>query len=187
MCSHFHVDTLPPSFTPTPPDSARISNPAPLIRVVLSDFAGAFFDSLVIHGTAYRSDNPAIRITGDTVIFTPSLAGIDTLDTSWIRIYVYAHDGAELCGVKQAFGNWDFYINISAPNPRLIMPFDGSVSACSDQNIRFILTDTDGIDSSSVILNISGHDYRLSDSELFFIGVTHVFAPSSLYTMSLFQ
>ena len=73
---------------------------------------------------------------------------------------------------------WYFIVDIAGPIATLLEPFDGAYSSCADQGVTILLEDVNGIDPTSIYLQVGSISYTIGSSELELIGGdTLVFTP----------
>ena len=107
-------------------------------------------------------------------------------DTCTVTIGVYAYDGdydfCNLADMSLGYAEWTVPI-LDGPSAEPIIPLPDSITACDDQQIIIHLWDPDGIDESSITLNIAGSVYDISDPELEYMESTEelIFTPSDDY------
>jgi hypothetical protein len=75
----------------------------------------------------------------------------------------------------------DSVLILGGPRADIISPLPGQVSSCSDQTIRIRLFDNDGIDASSIVINVMGTDYSITHTWVSFNSSTSElsFAPEA--------
>ena len=194
-------DIMPPQFTDfTPPYvSTRIAF-IPTVEIYdssgISDIAG--YTPILVYDT-----DGEIVSSCDTVTMSIDTCWIDTLgithciyvtdnyvgpfnDTCTITFGAYAYDGdRDFCNdADMTPGDTVWTVPVlSGPQAEPIIPQPDSITACSDQEIIIHLWDPDGVDPTSITLQIEDSVYDISDPRLTYIDSTEelIFTPDSGY------
>ncbi|MBN1755037.1 hypothetical protein JW877_02380, partial [bacterium] len=73
------------------------------------------------------------------------------------------------------------YLN-QGPLAELNYPFPEAVSSCPDQNVSLFITDENGVNPSTIILEVQGELYNIGDDELTFSEPELLFTPSAYFS-----
>ncbi|MCD6531993.1 gliding motility-associated C-terminal domain-containing protein [bacterium] len=88
----------------------------------------------------------------------------------------------DYCPPNTADTCWTFYVLVPfGPVAQIIIPPESTISACVDQQIWIAITDTDGVDSNTIVLVINGDTFTCADEELSFKDDTLRFYPPEGY------
>jgi len=172
---YFIMDMQPPIITSwTPAIAGSIVPPDSILRITITvvdtpagiDAGNAYF---TVNGRTVSGINYSGGIYSGT--FTQSIdlrsLGITSGDT--VRLCFHRQDLVlpTYCGPNQADSCIVFYTNVG-PVARIVQPRPDSITACSDQPIIIYIVDNNGIDPSSIVLEINGEIYRVGSGYLSF-------------------
>ncbi|MCD6594575.1 hypothetical protein J7L68_02730 [bacterium] len=186
------IDYSPPLAVPISPadgDTAYISTPTITFSLIDSisglDSSSANYslDSSPILSSEFGWTETSM---GYNLTYTPSSPLADGIHTFCIT---GLSDNARYCSANSLpIYCWSFYTVISTvdtfpPVCTIIMPYDGTYTSCSDQQIVLHITDVggSGVDASSISLMVNGTTYSTFDPELNFSSDTLTFTPSTAY------
>ncbi len=167
-----------------PADNETVSTRTPSISVAFIDSITGVADSsvvLTVDGTEYTLDSSALQWLDDTtLIFYPESAGVfwnggDCFDVS---LYAYDQTTPGYCEPNDSTVDWTICISPGGPVGEIVEPFDGAYSSCTDQGIIMTITDTDGVDSSTIRLVVEGDTFSIEDDELTYEGDTLIYVPN---------
>ncbi|MBN1755677.1 hypothetical protein JW877_05625 [bacterium] len=187
----FLVDLEPPFLgSAVPPSGSHISNQTPIISMNIFDTGAGLNTGSVqftINGVTYNSTSPGVSWSGSRISIDCGLAGITFNDGDTVEVCLT--NAADLvsgsyCGPNILTDDscWFFYIDLSAPVAELVCPINGAIVACSDQIIRILITDPNGIVHESTSVDINGTLYQYSSPQVSFHGDTLIFDPTFLWT-----
>ncbi len=152
----------------------------PTIDVELSDNpAGVDRSSIVID-----YDGTLLSILSPGVSFSPPILTIDpgiSVEDDSLNICISSDDLVESCGPNHMIDSCFYFIlDINGPFAMPLMPLDGEITACPEQQIEILLTDNYGVSLPDLEFNIDGDIYTISSTELSYIGDSLlIFIPSS--------
>ena len=181
----FYTDFSPPVvWGEDPADSSIVTSSEPFIRVnVLDSMSGLFQDTLIVtvNGDSFSLEETALSYDSWSGQLQLNIAASSLSFEDGDSITVCLHnimDRPNYCAPNSIDDYcWEFTVDISGPEPTLIEPFDGAYSSCVDQGVIILLEDINGIDPSSVYLQVGYLTYNLDDDELSLTGDTLIFAP----------
>ncbi|HHS51049.1 MAG TPA: hypothetical protein ENN07_08040, partial [candidate division Zixibacteria bacterium] len=173
----FTADFRPPIFTTlSPAPGAIIGDETPIIIAVVRDSTSGIQTSLfkwVIDGDTVSWGETGLSWNGTTerLSLTTSARGLSL--SGEVEICAVAGDRAVGCGANIADTCWSFYVDNVGPEATMISPPSGFLS-CDSLRAAFILRDTSGIDTMSILLTVGASVYEfpmsmsLSGDTLFF-------------------
>ena len=171
----FTVDYEPPELVSVTPISAvPVDDRSPIVRVVLDDLpAGIDYDAVSLDVEGYGVIDPTstgLYWLGDTLVFDPDSLGILWTGGDSIELCLEIADlpdtAAPYCDANDTTYCWMLIISRGGPVGEIIEPGDGTVSACSLQQIIITLDDSNGIDEATIGLEVDGVLYTTSSTEL---------------------
>ena len=191
-CVHFTItgsviDTLPPVIGDwNPPDSSRGVSPGTPISATVCGGV----DSASVRMIIYNSRGDSIVLTpwlhftripcdGWEVVFYSDDPGVIfdedfVLPGEWVTVILTASD----FDGRTTTSSVHYRIVGFGPIAHLIEPHPGSFVSCSDADIVISLADSDGIDTTSIVLEIEGVEYTIESPNLHFVDNTLVFSPT---------
>jgi len=170
----FYVDLTPPVASVVSPPLVEVtSSPGTFEFDVTDDGCGIAVDSFaVLVGdnsglTLYPIDGAILSWSNPVLTFDASAAGESWTAGDSIIIEVIAADNPDYCAANcdTTHFAW-FFRDPNAPLPEIIRPEDGDFTACDPDSIVIQITDSDGIDESTIELEVNGTSYFESDTEL---------------------
>ncbi len=181
----FVVDLEPPYFTELypPPDTVMGTTDFTASLRISDDLAGVRWSDV-------GNDNFEVFVNGVSV---PFVAFSDHPYMNIGGFLLHNHDTVEICindvpddptydYCPPNLGDtcWQFSILIlQGPIAQPILPY--GISACRDQQIWLALSDSDGVDSSTIVLVVNSDTFTCSDSELTYRDDTLFFVPPENY------
>ncbi|MCK5832063.1 hypothetical protein KAH81_00165, partial [bacterium] len=170
-----------------PPSLAFIGEPIFNVELWISDaLSGVDPSSFVfsIDGIDYTGTSPWVVWDADHFTIDNELGGFIWDDGDTVQFCLDSISdlvSSEYCGP-----NWanidtclEYIIDLSGPEASIIFPHDGAITSCFNQEIRVLIQDINGINESSIRLEVNEIIYGISDPELFFLsGSLLVFTPS---------
>ncbi|MHA2022335.1 MAG: Ig-like domain-containing protein, partial [Candidatus Thorarchaeota archaeon] len=156
----------------SPSAGDTIADPAPTIRITLSDGLGAVEpDSFImsVDGISYPFSDASVSYAGGQFYFNSIIAGLTFNDGDLIDICITRVSDnilPEFCGpnVCDPAYCFDVFFDLTGPNAEMLQPSTGAYSSCSfpSQEIRILLTDTDGVDHPRTIIRVNGFPHPFS-------------------------
>ncbi|MGB9561454.1 MAG: hypothetical protein ACPL6C_01430, partial [bacterium] len=160
----------------SPRDGSFVTNRRQPIRVRIIDvFAGVDTSSIqiTVHdrgGDAnYSWGSTQLFYFGDTLVFLPPRDYYDN-DTV-IFCIIQANDRARVCGPNHFEGETScirFFTDFSGPSIIFSRPQNGQAVSCVRESIFVYLRDINGVDSSTIQVNVNGINYTITDINLYF-------------------
>ncbi|MCK5833242.1 hypothetical protein KAH81_06175 [bacterium] len=186
----FWMDLTPPAFwSRTPAPFAIIDNPSPDISVHIADSIAGLADSCLWmtlnDSIIFNLTSPDISWDGEIMALSCSDAGLFFSGGDNIDICVHACDDPDYCPPNDSLHCWRFSIATGGPIATIIEPLDGTVSACSLQQIIVTLVDSNGVDETTIQLEVGGVVYTTSDDELDLDDPTLTWTPPSVWSDGL--
>ncbi|MCD6502524.1 hypothetical protein J7L01_07965, partial [bacterium] len=183
----FWMDLDPPVFwAETPAPFEIIDDRSPDISVHIADSLAGLADSclwMTINDTIdFDLASTAIDWDGETLVLSSSAAGLAFSGGDNIDVCVHACDDPDYCPPNDSLHCWRFSIATGGPIATIIEPLDGTVSACSLQQIIVTLEDSNGVDESTIELSIDGTTYTTADDELSWSEPTLTWTPPSVWS-----
>ena len=177
----FFVDRIPPDIvTVSPAPGCTISTGEP----------DMYFEFMEI-GSGIDTESVIFVVNDDTVDFEDGIidfsggrASVSSSDAGWhfvggdtVSVCVELSDLATLCGENTSDTCWQFFIQSEGPSVYLVEPADSAVTGCDPQQILFYITDPEGVDASSIQLEVASVIYDTSSPYLIFSDDTLRFIP----------
>ncbi|MBN2543833.1 gliding motility-associated C-terminal domain-containing protein [bacterium] len=190
LCWSFLVDLLPPELVSSYPiDGGTVYDTLQPITIrLVDDCSGIDPDSLllIVNDSNLTLDDPCLTLDDTMLYFDPALCGMSfPFGTTAEYCLMYARDFAEYCGPNVTPPNcFQFFIwlmDTLGPTARLITPHDGWIVACTDQIIMIMLTDTNPVEPSSIILEVNGIPYTTDSTQLEYTDLLLIFTPSEWF------
>ncbi|MCK5832532.1 gliding motility-associated C-terminal domain-containing protein [bacterium] len=174
----FYVVPTPIYIDLLPSPSASSITISPSISATVDSADSAW---LLIDGTTYFEGSTGFSFDLIDITLDAELAGLSWTAGDTVSVCAYSANYADLCGPAVAETCWSFYILYSPPNCEILSTECGHWTACRDQNIEFLLTDTEGIDSTTIEFSVNGEAYDIFASSLSFDPITGIleFIPST--------
>ena len=121
-------------------------------------------------------------IVNDDTIGSTADTTFQFIDAECGSTYIWSVIAHNECGDTSP-GNWTFHIYpCEGPQVFIVEPLPNTWSACDDQNIILALIDPDGVDDSSIVLNVDGTNYFVDGAILSFDGETLRFSPTASFS-----
>lgn len=182
LCWSFWVDLTPPDvWNIVPAPDAIIEDDFPHISLCLLDSLSGL-DTATIGMTVNGGNVEPIVSVNDSCVsidwdFAEALHFGDT-----ILFCISATDTTDYCDDNLLDTCFTFYIYSQGPISVVTSPYDSIVSGCIDEEIWISLSDTQGIDSTTIMLSIDGDTFTCADSQLTFIDDSLlIFSPDAGY------
>jgi len=171
----FSVDLSPPVLSgETPAPGAVISTTTPTIAFDLTDSPAGVDEATIVFevaGEIARTTDAGVTWDGTHFSLDPVAFGLTLDDGDSVRCCVSSSDDPDSCAPNSMGPEcWTFHINQSGPNAGIIRPEDWWVTACNDQEIMLWVSDGNGVDESTIVLEVRGISYNTSDPELTYDG-----------------
>ena len=127
------------------------------------------------------ADDYTIILNGDTIGYTTDTT-FEHLVSECGYTYTWSVIAHNECGDVSS-GDFTFYTySCEGPQVYIIEPTPNAWSACDDQNIILAISDSDGVDDSSIVLTVNGTDYTVDGAILSFDGETLRYSPTIPFT-----
>jgi len=184
---HFIVDIQPPLFFELypPPDTVMETTDITISVMIYDSLAGVRWsevgadnfevsvDGIPVPVSIY-SDHPYMHISG---------IELHNLDSITVCINDIPDDPTfDYCPPNLGDTCWDFSILIlEGPIADIVLPDSGIISACIDQEIWIAITDSDGVNASTIVLVINEDTFTCADSQLDYRDDTLFFTPDAGY------
>ncbi len=182
MCWTFMVDLAPPDIISLyPPPDTVITNPWPIISMCIFDSLSGL-DTSTVELLIDASPVDAYTAWIDSCFYIEwSLTSIMNYGDT-IEYCIYAEDSTDYCDNNVLDTCINFSLWSAGPIARLIIPENDIITACTEQEIHIAITDSEGVDSMSILLAINDDTLTCADDRLSFIDDTLlVFSPTSNY------
>jgi len=153
----------------TPAAGGEVDITTPTISMDISDATSGVDPasiSLTVDGVAYDTSSAGLFWDGTTLEFVPESLGIEWSGGDTIEVCLTVSDMPDTCGPNVLDSCWEFAISRGGPIVEIIEPLESTYSACEDQRIILTVTDRNGVDTTSIILDVNGVEYTISDTEL---------------------
>ncbi len=181
-CWSFMVDLNPPDiiFHYPPPDTV-LTDPSPTISICLFDsLSGLDTNSIVLNVDGEVAEPIMIFADSCYLLEYPLPNPMHYSDT--LEYCIRATDTTDYCPDNTLDTCFYFSLWSAGPLGNLIIPWDGAVSACTNQEIHISIVDSQGVDSLTIILAIGGDTLTIADSRLSFIDDSLlIFVPNEGY------
>jgi len=169
----FVMDLTPPVILiQSPLPGSYIDEREPIICVQITDSLSGINEAgitLTVAGHPYHIGDAGISWDGETICFDPAVVGTSFVGGDTIPVCIYSEDTPDYCDPNVLDSCWAFYISPGGPIPTILRPFDGAISSCPDESVAVSIVDPNGVDESTIILQVRGTDLTISDDELDFI------------------
>ncbi|MBN2543592.1 gliding motility-associated C-terminal domain-containing protein [bacterium] len=184
----FVMDLAPPYMYGNWPTIAEtVSTTSPFITFDVADlFSGVVYDSvyITVNSTVFTLESAAFSYTDPGYIYNSSLSPVVFIGGDRVEICVIARDQPDLCSPNVLDTCWHFFIASGGPVVTGYYPAESTFSACENQNIVIIIEDLDGINTSTVNLEINDSLYTIDETELEFRNDSLIFTPSSAWDVT---
>jgi len=182
----FVMDLEPPYFWgEIPGDGAVIDDPTPDISVRIADTLAGLADSclwMTLDDTLYYEvGDPGIGWDSELWEFSTEDAGLSFVGGDVVDVCVHACDDPDYCPPNESLFCWSFSVATGGPVATIIEPLDGTVSACSLQQIIVDIADSNGVDSTTIEIEIDGVSFTLPDSRLSWAEPRLTFTPDTVW------
>lgn len=178
----FTVDLSPPVvIDPNPPSGALVSSRNPIISFRLYDqYSGLDTTNVafVIGGLTLHRGDAGVTMLGENVRIDCRAAGLIFSPEDTVSICVTAQDAPDFCPPNTGTTCWQFIISLSGPWATIIEPLDSTFTACDNQRIIIAIEDANGINASTIRLEINGSLYTTTSPEISWRSDTLIFTPS---------
>jgi len=177
--------SAPVILSATPAPMEYVSERSPNICIELFDsLSGILPESLRISmdGVWYGYGEAGISYVSGQLCANTSMLGLAWHGGDSVRVCVHAIDSPDYCEPNPLDSCYSFIISPGGPIPGIIMPLPNSVSACLDQQIWMTITDTDGVNPSTIRLEVDGTVYDITSPLLTFRNDTLIFRPDTFWT-----
>ncbi|MBN2541892.1 gliding motility-associated C-terminal domain-containing protein [bacterium] len=185
LFSAFAIDLTPPVVTDIAPAlETMVSDSGPVIEFDLHDSLSGIDASSItmdINGTIISLPGTGVW----EVIhfeFDCAAAGIFFSNGDTVNVCLYGTDSPDYCDANALDTCWLFIVSFSGPVAAVLEPLNGTYTACDDHCIYVLLTDEDGVDTTTVELEVNGIIYNIESPELSMISDTVVFCQSLPWT-----
>ncbi|MBN1755845.1 hypothetical protein JW877_06485, partial [bacterium] len=173
----FYVDYSPPELwnvEPFPGSQVLMINPNisfnlldRISGIVPSSFQGN------INGNLLSYSHPALTVNDSFFSFDPELAGLHINGGDTVSICLQVHDHADpfYCGPNYLDSCWYFYIPGGGPEAELTYPANNVFLSCEEaagQIAEIFITDSNGVDPYSILLEVNGIIYTFDSTGLTF-------------------
>ncbi|MBN1755930.1 gliding motility-associated C-terminal domain-containing protein [bacterium] len=183
----FIMDLSPPAaWELTPAGGSVVSEPSPSISFRIVDILSGLAESsvtLTVAGTPFDVLSSCVYWDGELFELNTGCAGLSWPGGTRIEACLTAWDLPDYCDPNTLEVCWYFNIATGGPVAEIVIPFDGAISACEDQEIHIYLFDIDGVDPATIELHIGDSIYSIDDDRLSYLGDTLFFIPGSGYWM----
>ncbi|MHA1696554.1 MAG: hypothetical protein ACTSUG_14925 [Candidatus Helarchaeota archaeon] len=167
----FEIDITPPvASNPSPSNQSFTNDNNTQVQVTVMDpISGVDFNTLnlTINNITYQFGDPEISVVNDTIIFTPSISFEDE------KVNISLNIKDRVSNLMQNY-SWFFYVDTCPPQAYNPFPTNNSFVNTKSPNISMTLIDDRQINESSIILNIAGTDYILSNNMLTYDNSTNI-------------
>jgi len=183
----FTMDLLPPYYwSESPVAGAIVADPSPDLSIRVADTLAGLADSclwMTINGsTPYRIGDIGVNWDGELWEFSTSDAGLTYSGGDSITACLHACDDPDYCPPNESIHCWTIWIATGGPIAEIIEPLDSTISACSLQQIIVDITDSNGVDETTIELEVNGTVYTISSSELSWSVPRLTWTPPSVWT-----
>ncbi|RKZ30245.1 hypothetical protein DRQ33_08035 [bacterium] len=185
VCVRFAMDlSAYEAFGHQPSNLDSVNTRTPDISIIAVDSITGIVDSSVIFivdGNEYTLDSSSLWWGNDsTLVFSPESAGVYWNGGYCVVCSLYAHDQPTVgyCEPNDSTVWWMFYIASGGPSADIARPLENTFSSCVDEHIIMIIQDTDGVDPTSIILQVEGISYTVDSTQLGFSNDSLYFYPT---------
>ncbi len=168
----FVMDFSPPAilwWNVTPGGYVDSRNPE--IRLALTDsLSGINPDSIQVSvdGNWFLIEEVGLSFDGETLVVNTEQLGFSWNGGDTFQICLDIIDTPDYCEPNPLDSCYYFIISPGGPIADIVEPLPESVSACLDQPIIVAISDTDGVDISTIQLEVNGVTYDISSGNLEF-------------------
>ncbi|MBN2544087.1 gliding motility-associated C-terminal domain-containing protein [bacterium] len=178
----YTIDLSPPALTGIEPPGGVVPDPTPTISMRLSDDISGIDEGtilLIVEGINYDIHAPAVFWDGESLAFDPILAGVVFLDGEEVEVCLHAEDDPDYCDPNALDTCWSFIVGIEGPFATVLEPFDSAITACNYQAIYVLIEDPDGVDASTIQLEVDGTIFTTISPRLTFRNDSLIYIPSA--------
>ena len=168
----FFVDRIPPDIVAlSPAPGCTISMGEPDIYFEFMETGSGIDTGSVI----FVVNDDTVGFEDGIIDFSGGRASVSSSDAGWhfvggdtVSVCVELSDFATLCGENISDTCWQFFIQSEGPSVYLVEPTDSAVTGCDPQQIVFYITDPEGVNASSIQLEVASVIYDTSSPYLTF-------------------
>ena len=175
----FIVDYSPPIITGfLPPVGETLLTVTPVLRFsVVDSIAGVDTSDVEVEINGFVPSPLGVDVSDTLIELDVSYAGVSLSGGDTVNICFHIPDRVSVayCGPNELDSCFTYFIESGGPTATLIYPYDGAVSACEEQRILFLLSDSNGVMESSIRLEVNGVVYTVADTQLSFSDDTLAF------------
>lgn len=130
-------------------------------------------------GTPLSVDGTAVTFEGESLLVRPTLLGLRFRGGDTVRVCVHAVDRPDTCGPNPSDSCATFAVSAAGPTASLQYPPWLAITSCSNQSVRFLVSDRNGVDPSAFLVRADGVDYPWGSSALTWDGTVLIWSPSA--------
>ncbi|MCD6097488.1 gliding motility-associated C-terminal domain-containing protein [bacterium] len=166
VCREFYIDLTPPVIWNISPVGMIATIDTFISFNLLDSLSGVSDFTVEVNGTLFPSSSAFVDIAGDSVTVDIIAAGIDLHGGDTFTVCVHAEDSPCICEPNELDSCWTFFIESTGPVASIVSPAPSIFFACDEDEIIISITDSNGVDTSTIILEVNGTEYHWGDSEL---------------------
>ena len=184
ISGNFYVDLQPPFISNLQPFAGTRFGPSYLTVIWTLIDPGAGVDpstaTVSVQGTNYPYPGGFVW-DGSDLSFDLAFTGLSFSDGETVQVCLHIGDSisTQFCGPNWRDSCTYFVADLAGPTADLVYPPESTITACTSGAIKIYTNDIDGIDQSSVQLNIDGVAYYNTSPEISWSGDTIIFTPST--------
>ncbi|MGB9561746.1 MAG: hypothetical protein ACPL6C_02930, partial [bacterium] len=172
----FIVDIMPPFITNEQPvDGSVLHISDPIISVdIVDEPAGVDPASITVSNTSvYVNGSPVSGYSLNWDGTTLQFLGLTFRSGDTVRVCIndlWDSPDYSYCPPNhiQRPYCWSFIIQMNPPSARIVLPFDGAITACDPQDVVIYIRPGDApVDTNSILLRVNGRPYTITSPELF--------------------
>lgn len=179
----FYIDLSPPFMSALSPGAGdTLTTVCPVIEFQIADsFSGLAEWSIILNADtfSFSTGSPAVFWDGMNYSFDLCRSGIILRGGDSLRLCLHAADDPDLCEPHNLDTCWQVFVQSGGPEAELLEPFNMAFSACDTQTIQIQLTDPNGLEDSTILLEVAGSPYSVSDEFLSYYEPLLVFRPEA--------
>ena len=183
----FYVDLLPPFVTNIQPFAGTRFGPSYLTAIwtLIDPQAGVDPTTAIVSVQGNNYPYPAgFSWDSSDLDFNLAFTSLSFSDGETVQVCLHIGDSitAQFCGPNWRDTCTYFIADLAGPVADMIYPPESTITACANGEIKIYTSDIDGIEQSSVQLNIDGTTYFDASPEISWSDDTIIFTPSTPFS-----
>ena len=181
----FYIDLVPPVVSlVSPPPVDQTSSPGSFEWTITDAGSGVSAASIVaiVDGTPFAI-GANLTWSPPTLTFNAIGAGLSWVAGDSIIIEIVAGDSPDYCDPNIDTTRFAWFVrDPNPPIPSVVTPNDGDFTACDPESIVIRIEDPDGVNETTIVLEVNGVNYTTADAELIWDEPLLIYHPSPMWS-----